>query len=249
MLKSNFLEKTTLSDYLMVFIPAFSYFVEKPKLSTISSLSFSQYSTFDNKLQTKEKMGRSKPKQNTNDSLHSEFLKLRNSLNFQKKIRKLRIDSLLKKCKSKVFRAVHESVNLLLGMNSKMNRIPQEFITNINIDYNKEFLNKTILEIYKEFHLTNGIEEDQKQTYKLTEEKLNLLKKIFTMKYSEVYDDYLGSIRYKRDLHSIKKKEGCNYCRLFEYVSKNFLQYFNTGKGSLHKRRKNTTSENENINS
>ena len=55
-----------------------------------------------------------------------------------KLVRKNNIDSLLKKCKGKFFKAVFESIKLCLNL--KVERLPQKFITNITIEYNKTFI-------------------------------------------------------------------------------------------------------------
>ena len=50
--------------------------------------------------------------------------------------RKSHIDSLLKKCKGKFFKTIHEIMNLSLNIIVK--RLPQKFITNITIENNQK---------------------------------------------------------------------------------------------------------------
>jgi hypothetical protein len=171
---------------------------------------------------------------NKSNSFHSEFLQFQHSLGFRKPLRKLRIDSVLKKCKSKMFKAVQEAVNLLLNLNCKVNRLPQEFITNININYNKRYLDKSLSFIYEEFKLISKIEEniwDQK-----IEEKKKLLGRLLQMTYRQAYQAFLNSERFKIDLISMVKREGGKYARLYNYVCQIFIPYFQLGKGNITKK-------------
>ena len=59
--------------------------------------------------------------------------------------RKSHIDSLLKKCKGKFFKTIHEIMNTSLSITVK--RLPQKFITNITIEYNQKYLKKNIIQI------------------------------------------------------------------------------------------------------
>jgi hypothetical protein len=165
-------------------------------------------------------------------SFHSDFVKFRQNLNFKKQMRKLRIDSILKKCKSKMFKAVQESVNCLLNLHSKQNRLPQAFITDINIESNKLYFGKCIIEIYKEFELLSSFEEIA-QNFTVVEGKKDLLRGILSMTYKEAYESYLCSMRYLQDLSSIKMREGEKYAELFNYVAKMFLPYYSYGKGNI----------------
>ena len=65
--------------------------------------------------------------------------------------RKSHIDSLLKKCKGKFFKTIHEIMNMSLNIIVK--RLPQKFITNVTIEYNQKYLQKNIIELYQEFNL------------------------------------------------------------------------------------------------
>ena len=61
-----------------------------------------------------------------------------------KNTRKSNIDSLLKKCKGKFFKAIHDAIKLCLNLLVK--RIPQKFITNITIEFNQKNFEKKINE-------------------------------------------------------------------------------------------------------
>jgi hypothetical protein len=170
-----------------------------------------------------------------NNSFHSEFILFRKTLGLKKILRKTRIDSLLKKCKSKVFRTVQEAINLLTGQsNGKDNRLPQSFITNINIEYNKKYLNKTIEDIYVESKIFSSADGliDSLPVNKMTEEDMTYLKILLRMNYRNIFESYIKSTRYISDYHYIKQREGEKYAILFDYVARIYVRYFLNGRGN-----------------
>ena len=72
-------------------------------------------------------------------------------------IRKKHIDIIIKKVKIKLFKGIQESLKYCLNIN--INRLPQNFINNIKIEYNRQYLDKTISEIYLEFSILPPIKE------------------------------------------------------------------------------------------
>lgn len=170
------------------------------------------------------------------NSFHSDFINFRKTLNFKRIIRKTKIDSVLKKCKSKFFRAIQEAVNQLIEIGAKINRLPQLFITNINIDYNKKYINKTIFEIFQEFELITTSKEDFFSNIFLNEEKEELLDHLLNLTYKEAFDSYLKSDRYTYDIQYIRQREGDKFAFLYVYVSKIFIKYYTCSKGNKSKK-------------
>ena len=140
-----------------------------------------------------------------------------------KNSRKTQLDSLLKKSKGKFFKTVHDIMNKCLTKLIK--RLPQIFITNITIDNNLHYINKTILQIYKEFNVfpqgTLFFDDNS-----IKKEKKNLFEDFssYTLKY--LYEQYLESKRYKRDLNQILFTNGNRFKILYEFVSKNYYTYY-----------------------
>ena len=64
-----------------------------------------------------------------------------------KKSRKNHIDSLIKKAKSKFLKAIYECLKYCLH-SFNLCRLPQKFIINTRIEYNKKILNETVKEVY-----------------------------------------------------------------------------------------------------
>lgn len=170
---------------------------------------------------------------NTVSAFHTNFLEFKKALNFKKMLRKTKIDSILKKCKSKFFRAIQESIKKLTNESSQIGRLPQFFITNINIDYNKDFMNKTIGQIYIDLHVIQNLNDFY---YGLTQEKAFTLQKMLNMTYTELFNSYITSQRFKEDCESIRMKEGEKFEILYKYVSKIYIKYYSLSKGNKPKR-------------
>lgn len=167
-------------------------------------------------------------------SVHANFLLLKKKLNLENFSRKTQIDSLLKKCKSKAFRTIHEALKKCLKI--KLPRLPQPFITNIKIDFNKVYLDKTILEIYKECSIIPSVEEYYEKKY-IHEDKVNLFKDFLNLTFKNVFEYYLNSIQYVKDYNHIMQREGESFALLFNYISKVFIFYYEKSKGnSKHKK-------------
>jgi hypothetical protein len=168
-----------------------------------------------------------------NNSFHSEFILFRSTLQLKRVLRKTRIDSLLKKCKSKVFRTIQEAINLLTNMsNNKDNRLPQSFITNINIEYNKHFLLKPLEEIYKECRVFKSVEDLIRENPLMSEEDKTYLRQLLTMTHKDAFESYIKSNRYQIDYNYIRQREGEKYAILFDYVARIYVLYFINGRGN-----------------
>jgi hypothetical protein len=168
-------------------------------------------------------------------SIHASFIYLKKELKLEKFKRKTQIDSLLKKCKSKAFRTIHEALRNCLRV--KLTRLPQPFITNIKIDFNKICLNKTILEIYREYNIIQSVDDYVEKGYVL-DDKLQIFKNFLALTFKDVFDSYVTSKQYIKDYHHIKKREGEAFAILFNFISKIFVQYYLKSKGNRHKGKK-----------
>ena len=84
--------------------------------------------------------------------------------------RKSHIDSLLKKCKGKFFKTIHEIMNL--SLNIVVKRLPQKFITNITIEYNQKYLKKNIIQLYQEFNILPDYKTIEEKGYIKTNRKI-----------------------------------------------------------------------------
>ena len=155
-------------------------------------------------------------------AFHKQFQELKTQLNVQN-TRKTHIDSLLKKIKSKCLKAIHEvlknCLNLLVG------RLPQNFITNIKIDFNKHYLGKTIGDIYFDFNLLPSYTEIHERNL-IRKGKSALFNDIYNMPFKEVYNTYLDSNLFVKDFEKIKGKDGEEIALLYVYVARNMCEYY-----------------------
>ena len=158
------------------------------------------------------------------------FLTIRRKLHV-KHSRKSEVDSLLKKAKCKFFQTVHKIMKYCLSIT--VNRLPQLFITNITIEYNRSYLEKTIFQIYADFDLIQNLNIIDDEVIKIKNKEL--FKNFTNYKFYELYEQYIDSQCYKKDMNKIINKNGKNIGILYEFVSKNFLSYYLNSKNKMAK--------------
>ena len=164
------------------------------------------------------------------NSFNEIFLNLRKKLHI-KHTRKSEVDSLLKKAKCKFFQTVHKIMKYCLS--NTVNRLPQVFITNITIEYNRNYLEKTILQIYRDFDLIQNLQILDDKSIKIKNKELFL--SFSKYKYYELYNEYLESQCYRKDINKVINKNGKNIGLLYEFVSKNFILYYMNSKNKIEK--------------
>lgn len=184
------------------------------------------------------------PKEAKSMSFQSFFTFLRKTLQV-KYTRRIHIDSILKKCKGKFFKAVNDCLKQCLKINIK--KLPQTYITNISIDYNKKFMDFTINDLYNYFSATPYPMEIILQKDYCVKGKENFFKYIFLSKVNNLYSDYLNSKRYKKELESMKKQKGSKLAFLHQFVAENFINYYFYSKPHVKKLKNYENNNNENI--
>jgi hypothetical protein len=172
------------------------------------------------------------------------YILLRNTLDI-KYTRKLHIDSILKKCKGKFFKALYECLRKCIIIN--IPKFPQSFITNISTEYNKQFLDFTLKDLYQYFHLLPySIDEFFEKKYCLKGKEI-YFKYLVYSKLTNLYSQYLKSKNYKRTLELIKTKKGINICKLYQFASENFINYYLFSKAHIRKKTNSLSQENLNM--
>ena len=162
------------------------------------------------------------------------FTFLRKSLQIKYK-RRFHIDSILKKCKGRFFKAINDCLRLCIKITVK--RLPQSYITNISIEYNKQFLDFTLVNLYNYFNLLPfSLETILEKNYYI-KGKENFFKYILLSKVRTLYCEYIQSKRYKKEIELIKKQKGSKIATLYEFVAKNFINYYCYSKPHLRKRK------------
>ena len=140
-----------------------------------------------------------------------------------KQSRKTHIDSILKKCKARFFKAISDCLKQCVKI--KIKKFPQSFVTNISIEYNKYILKLTVSELYKSLKLSNCILDKCNENC-FYSGKESYFKYIYYSKISDLYSIYLQSKRYKREIEGIKTNLGIKMLLLYEFVSENFINYY-----------------------
>lgn len=169
--------------------------------------------------------------QNQMVSLYSTFKYLRNKYNLENS-RKNQIDCLVKKVKTKFLKALHEAIKYCVNL--YIHRLPQFFVTNIKIDFNKTYLNKTVGQIYTEFKILPPLSElIEKKLYRKNKKELLIL--LMTKKLREIFEYYLNSDYFKYHYKNIRNKEGENVAKLFDFTAHNICHYFLFNKGNKRK--------------
>ena len=146
--------------------------------------------------------------------------------------RKSHIDSLLKKCKGKFFKTIHEIMNSSLNIIVK--RLPQKFITNITIEYNQKYLNKNIIQVYQEFNLLPDYDTLKEKGFIKTNNK-QLFEELCSCNLVSLYNIYLQSQKYFNAIDEVKTHDGRRIGLLYQFVSKNFCNYFENNKPHMIK--------------
>ena len=176
------------------------------------------------------------------NSFNEIFYAIRKNLHI-KQSRKCHVDSLLKKAKCKFFQLIHEIMKYCLKFRVK--RLPQPFITNITIEYNRYYLEKTVFEIYQDFNLMLNLQKIDDEIIKINNKEL--FKEFSNYKLDDLYNVYIESKSYQKDLKEIIAKNGKNIGILYEFVSKNLLSYYRYNK-SKTSRKEDDKDKKENCN-
>ena len=149
-----------------------------------------------------------------------------------KQSRKTHIDSILKKCKARFFKAISDCLKQCVKI--KIKKFPQSFVTNISIEYNKYILKLTVCELYKSLKLSNCILDKCNENC-FYSGKESYFKYIYYSKISDLYSTYLQSKRYKREIEGIKTNLGIKMLLLYEFVSENFINYYTFSQPHFYK--------------
>ena len=166
---------------------------------------------------------------------------------FQIKLtRKTYIDSILKKCKGRFFKAINDCLRKCTFI--YIHKLPQRFITDISIDYNKSFFNYTTIDLYRYFNLKPFNKDDKFENANFCiKGKENYLKFILSSKLYDLYSIFIDSKRYKREVEGIKNNSGVKMSLLYQFVSENYYNYYLFSKPRLNKKKmqKNEKSSNK----
>lgn len=186
------------------------------------------------------------------------YVNKKGKLKKQKKKRKYNPDNIRKKIKGKFHNILNEIINTKIknagsGIIPLFEFFPQNFITNVSVDLNKEALNLTYEKlIEKDFKLKliKGIDKERYENNKKVLEYLNQnpdisenseFDRIKKMKYSKILKAYFISSEFEQSLVELfKKKEKINYIESYIQIAKTYVDYFTN-----HQKIKNDNDNND----
>ena len=179
-----------------------------------------------------------------NLTFQQNFTHLRKKLQI-KLTRKTYIDSILKKCKGRFFKAINDCLRKCTFI--YIHKLPQRFITDISIDYNKFFFNYTTIDLYRYFNLKPFNKEVQIESNNFCiKGKENYLKFILSSKLYDLYSIFIESKRYKREVEQIKNNSGVKMSLLYQFVSENYYNYYLFSKPRINKKKNQKNEKNNN---
>ncbi len=155
-----------------------------------------------------------------------------------KENRKFKADSIHKKIKVNVLKYLKGTICEFIP-NKRINNLSQEIITNVNISFNKELLEKALYKIYEDDYLENdGLEtlDNIKRGMCENREFFELMN--LTLKDFIIYK-YWKSDFHKKKLSKIFQQESYEYYVNYEYLDREFINYFLNNKGNKRKILKN----------
>jgi hypothetical protein len=153
--------------------------------------------------------------------------------------RKLKPDSLRKKIKSRFHKKLKQIINTKLkeaGSKYYLDSLPQSFITNINIGFNKPLLNMTIRELFKKSFGVKAKDREKnefnKRIMKYIEETPEINNNIdisdfFDSKYSEIIRKYMGGKYLMEDIERLKQEgEKDDYINRYSYIALHWIEFY-----------------------
>jgi hypothetical protein len=179
---------------------------------------------------------------------NKQFMKLRESLELKKVSRKCQFDSLLKKVKAKFFKTIFIALKKCLVDSNQIRRLPQSFVTNIKIDFNKDCLERSLISIYNKFGMFTDLDMIiEKQIIK--KDKKDDFISLLKMQLKDLFDIYLNSEQFINEKEKMADREGRKLSELFEFIARNIVKYYLTSKGNKSKKCKmNIEGNTKNIN-
>ena len=156
--------------------------------------------------------------------------------------RKLKPDSLRKKIKARFHKKLTKIINTILkeaGSKCYFDTLPQSFITNINIGFNKPLLNLTMRELFQK---TFGFKSKDKEKIdynirimKYIEDNPDInnnskISDFLDSKYSEIIRKYMDGKYLQDDMERlIKEGESEDYINRYNFIALHWIEFYENG--------------------
>ena len=154
-------------------------------------------------------------------------------------VRKLKPDSLRKKIKARFHKKLRQIINNKLkvcGSKFLFDLLPQPFITNINIEFNRPLLNITMRELFQK---TFGFKAKDRekinyniQVIKYLEKNPHInndeyISKFLDSTYEEIIQKYMHGKYLLEDIERLKKEgENIDYINRYTYIAKHWIDFY-----------------------
>ena len=156
--------------------------------------------------------------------------------------RKLKPDSIRKKIKARLHKKLTKIINEKLktaGSKCFFDMLPQSFITNINIGFNKPLLNLTMRELFQK---TFGFKSKDKEKIdynirimKYIEDNPDInnnsdVSDFLDSKYSEIIREYLDGDYLQEDIDRLRdENEGEEYINRYNFIALHWIEFYENG--------------------
>ena len=156
--------------------------------------------------------------------------------------RKIKPDSLRKKIKARLHKKLTKIINEKLkkaGSKCYFDMLPQSFITNINIGFNKPLLNITMRELFQK---TFGFKSKDKEKIdynirimKYIEDNPDInnnsdVSDFLDSKYSEIIREYLDGDYLQEDIERLRdENEGEEYINRYNFIALHWIEFYENG--------------------
>lgn len=168
----------------------------------------------------------------------------KNKNNTKNKIyRKLKPDSLRKKIKARLHKKLRKIINAKLkeaGSKYYFDMLPQSFITNINIGFNKPLLNLTMRELFQK---TFGFKAKDREKIEYNIKILkyiednpgirnnNNIREFLDSTYKEIIMKYMGGNYLLEDIERLKQEgEEDDYINRYSFIALHWIEFYENGR-------------------
>ena len=157
-------------------------------------------------------------------------------------IRKLKPDSLRKKIKARFHKKIKQIINSKLkelGSKLYFDSFPQSFITNINIEFNKPLLNKTMRELFQKSFGFKAKDREKINYNKKVIEYLernttinndNFISTFLDSTYEKIIQTYMEGKFLLEDIEKLEKEgENSDYINRYTFIANNWIKFYKQG--------------------
>lgn len=161
--------------------------------------------------------------------------------------RKYGPDNIRKRIKTKFHHSLKDYLNSNLisaGSKQLFSYFPQSFISNPTKNENQPILNLTIEEIFYDYFKEEKLKGSDLSNYKQNRRVLDYLKehkdisvksgfeKFKKMKYNQIYEEYLQSNLFQRNISELKKTEDKLYIEKYKQIARDYIDFFASKKAT-----------------